>query len=113
MIQVIKYTIRASSLQPVGDGCPVSSISEYIFQTFGGQKALVDVYDAKTELLKSEDMQGLKAGDEEDSNYRATTYTRASYSGRPLRTTDGTIVFSGQEEHVSEFVEESEVPGWD
>jgi len=113
MIQITKYTIRASSPQPIGAGCPTTNVSEYIIQTFGAQKTLVDVYDAKTELLKSADMQGLKEGSEEDSNYRATTYTRASYSGRALRTTSGELVYSGQEEHVSEFCDESEVEGWD
>lgn len=113
MIQVTKYQIRVSNPQPVGAGCPTGTPTEYIFQTFGALKTLVDVYDAKTTLLRSEDMQGLKPGDEENPSYRASTYTRASYSGRGLRTTDGTIVFSANEEHVSEFVEESEVPQWD
>jgi hypothetical protein len=112
-IQVIKYTIRASSLQPKGSGCPTSSISEYIFQTFGGEKAVIDVYSATTTILKSSDMQGLKPGDEEDPAYRETTYTKASYSCRGLRTTDGDIVYSGQEEHIAEFIEEEDVPGWD
>lgn len=112
MIQVTKYQIRASSLQPVGAGCPTGTPTEYIYQTFGALKTLIDVYDAKTTLLKSNDMQGLKPGDEEDANYRASTYTRASYTGKPLRTTDGTLVFSAQEEHIPDFVEESEVPGW-
>jgi len=111
-LQVIKYTIRASSLQPKGSGCPTGIPEEYIFQTFGADKTIVDVLSATTTLLKSADMQGLKPGDEEDPSYRATTYTKASYSGRGLRTTDGDIVYSGQEEHVSEFVDENEVPGW-
>ena len=109
---VTKYQIRASSLQPKGSGCPTSSVLSYVFQTFGGQKTTVDVKDATTVLLKSADMQGLKPGDEEDPNYIATTYTKASYSGRGLRTTDGDIVFSGQEEHILEFIDEEEVPGW-
>lgn len=113
MIQVTKYQIRASSLQPKGAGCPTGTPTEYIFQTFGAWKILVDVYDAKTTLLASEDMQGLKPGNEESPTYRANTYTKASYSGRGLRTTDGTIVYSASEEHVAEFVDESEVPGWD
>jgi len=111
-IQVIKYEIRASSLQPVGAGCPSGTPSEYIFQVFGGMKTVIDVYDAKVEILKSNDMQGLKPGDEEDPDYRANTYTKASYSGRGLRDTDGNLVYSGQEEHVSEFVNEDEVPNW-
>ena len=111
MIQVTKYQIRSSSLQPKGSGCP-SNIYEYVYQTFGADKIVVDVYSAKTELLKSSDMQGLKPGDEEDPAYRDTTYTKASYSGKGMRDTDGNIVYSGQEEHVRQFVDESEVPGW-
>lgn len=111
-IVVTKYQIRASSLQPKGSGCPTGTPSAYVYQTFGANKIQLDVYDAKTELLKSNDMQGLKPGDEEDASYRASTYTKASYSGRGLRTTDGDIVFSAQEEHVAEFVDETEVPGW-
>lgn len=110
--EVYKYTIKSSSPQPKGAGCPTGVPNEYILQTFGASRIKVDVKSATTELLKSEDMQGLKPGDEEDSNYRETTYTKASYSCRGLRTTDGDIVFSGQEEHVSEFVDEDEVPGW-
>jgi len=111
-LEVLKYNVRASSLQPLGSGCPTGTPSEYIYQTFGANKIKVDVYSAKTELLKSADMQGLKPGDEEDASYRDTTYTKASYSGRGLRTTDGDIVFSAQEEHVAEFIEEDQVPGW-
>ena len=111
-LEVTKYTIRASSLQPKGSGCPTGTPDEYIYQTFGATKTTIDVHSATTTLLKSSDMQGLKPGDEEDSSYRASTYTKASYSGRGLRTTDGDIVFSGQEEHVAEFVDESEVEGW-
>ncbi|MCK5027965.1 MAG: hypothetical protein KAS07_06095, partial [Candidatus Pacebacteria bacterium] len=110
-LQVIKYNIRASSLQPKGSGCPTTVLS-YIYQSFGAQKTIVDVYSAKTELLKSADMQGIKPGDEEDPSYRDTTFTKASYSGKGLRTTSGDIVFSGQEEHVASFIEEDEVPGW-
>lgn len=112
-IEVIKYTIRSSSLQPKGSGCPTGIPSEYIFQTFGGQKTKIDVHSATTRLLKSVDFQGLKPGDEEDPSYRDTTYTKASYSGRGVRTTDGTLIYSGQEEHVEQFIEEEDVPGWD
>lgn len=113
MIEVIKYQIRASNLQPKGSGCPTGTPTQYFYQTFGGQKIIVDVYDAKTTLLKSSDMQGLKPGNEESPTYRASTYTKASYSGKGMRTSDGSLVFSANEEHVPEFVEESEVPGWE
>jgi hypothetical protein len=113
MLQTTKYRVRVSGLQPKGEGCPTGTPTSYIYQSFGAQKTVVDVYDAKTVLLKSSDFQGLKPGDETDASYRETTFTRASYSGKPLRTTDGTLVYSAQEEHVSEFIDEDEVPGWD
>ena len=112
VMQTIKYHIRAGSLQPVGAGCPTGIPTEYIYQTFGASKTITDSYDATIQFLKSSDMQGLSPGDETDPSYRNNTYVRASYSGKALRTTDGDMVFSGQEEHVSEFVEEEEVPGW-
>lgn len=111
VMQTTKYHIRAGSLQPVG-ACKTGQASGYIYQTFGASKTIVDIYDATTTFLKSADMQGLKPGDEEDPSYRNSTYVRASYSGKALRDTDGTIVYSGQEEHVQSFIEEDEVPGW-
>ena len=111
-IEVIKYQVRASSLQPKGSGCPTGTPNAYFYQTFGATKTVIDAYDAKITLLKSVDMQGLKPGDEEDPSYRSNTFTKASYSGRGLRTTDGDIVYSAQEEHVGEFIDEDEVPGW-
>jgi hypothetical protein len=112
-LQVIKYQIRASGLQPKGNGCPTGVPTEYIYQTFGATKTITDVSDATTEILKSEDMQGLKPGDEENGSYRSTTYTRASYSGRAVRTTDGDLVYTAQEDHVAEFIDENDVPGWE
>lgn len=111
-MEITKYTIRASALQPIGNGCPTNGISGFIYQTFGAEKGTVIIHSATTKILKSADMQGMKAGNEEDSEYRGTTYIRASYSGRGLRTTDGDIVFSGQEEKIPEFIDESQVPGW-
>jgi hypothetical protein len=96
----------------MGSGCPTGTPDSYYFQTFGASKIKVTVHSATTTLLKSSDMQGLKPGDEENSSYRDSTYTKASYSCRGLRTTDGDIVFSGQEEHVAEFVDEDSVPNW-
>lgn len=113
MIPTIKYQIRSGGLQPVGGGCPTGTPTSYVLQTFGALKSITNNYDAKELLLKSADFQGLKPGNEEDSAYRESTFVRASYSGRPLRTTDGTLVYQAQEEMVSEFVEESEVQGWE
>jgi len=111
-LEVLKYTVNASSPQPKGSGCPTGVPDEYIIQTFGATKTVAEVHTAKTTLLKSADMQGLKPGNEEDASYRASTYTKASYSGRGMRTTDGTLVYSAQEEHVAEFIDEDDVPGW-
>lgn len=113
MLTVTKYQIRASSMQPKGSGCPTGVPTEYFYQTFGATKTVIDVSESKTRFLKSNDMQGLKAGDETDAAYRASTYVRASYSGKGMRTTDGDLVYSAQEEHVAEFIDESEVPGWE
>jgi hypothetical protein len=112
MIEVIKYQVRSGGVQPKGSGCPTGVPNEYIYQTFGATKTITDVYDAKTELLRSSDMQGLKPGDVNDASYRNSTFTRATYNGSPMRTTDGEPVFTAQEDHVSEFVDEDEVPGW-
>lgn len=112
MLQTIKYQIRTSGLQPKGNGCPTGVPTEYIYQTFGAYKTVVDSDDAATQLLVSKDMQGLKPGDMEDASYRGSTYTSASYSGRAMRTTDGELVYSAQEEHVAEFIDEADVPGW-
>jgi hypothetical protein len=82
-------------------------------QTFGAEKVLSDIYDAKTELLESADFQGQKptTTDEgiEDPAYIASTFSRASYQGRPLRTSEGDLVFTATEEHVAEFIDESEI----
>ena len=112
VMQTTKYHIRAGSLSPIGAGCPTGIPTAYVMQTFGASKSIVDIHDATTTFLKSADMQGLKPGEEEDDAYRRSTYVRASYSGKGLRNTDGTAVYSGNEEHVSEFIEEEEVPGW-
>lgn len=111
-MQTIKYHIRAGSLMPIGSGCPTSAVISYVYQTFGASRSVIDSYDATTQFLKSADMQGLKPGDETDPSYRNNTYVRASYSGRALRTTDGELVYSAQEEHVQQFVEEEDVPSW-
>jgi hypothetical protein len=113
VLVITRYQIRAGSPQPVSPSCPSSVPTSYVYQTFGAQKVDVDVYESLTELKKSSDMQGQKPTENvEDPTYRANTYTRISYTGRPLRTTDGEQVFSGQEEHVEEFVDEDLVPGW-
>lgn len=112
MIQIERYRVRGSGIQPKSSGCPSGTPTEYFYQTFGAERSVCDVYEAKTTLLKSIDFQGLKAGDEEDVTYRESTFIKASYSGRPLRTTDGELVFNAQEDHVPSFEDEDDVPGW-
>ena len=110
-VQVINYKVRGGQITPVVSSCAgIGTPESFVMQTFGVDKTLVDVSDAKTELLASSDMQGQKPGDVTDAGYIATTYSQASYSGRPLRTTDGDFVFSASESHVIEF-EEEEVVG--
>jgi hypothetical protein len=87
----------------------VGSTVRSALETWGADPTVVDIDDAKTQLLRSSDMQGQKPGDLEDPNYIQSTYSQASYQGRPLRTTDGTLVFSASEAHVSEFLDEEEL----
>jgi hypothetical protein len=105
-IRVVQYRLRGGQMQPKLASCTGGGAPEFFTQTFGAEKVLVDIDDAKIELLASTDFQGQRLGDIEDPNYRETTYTRASYQGRPLRTTEGDLVFSATEEHVSEWIEE-------
>lgn len=108
--QVITYRLRGGQIQPINSTCGGSSTIEGFFmQTFGAERIVTDIDDAKVELLASTDMQGQKPGDVEDITYIATTYSKASYQGRPLRTTDGDLVFSATEQHVPQFVEEEDV----
>ena len=106
MAQVVRYRLRGGQLQPKLSTCGGGGVPTFFSQTFGAEKSVVDIFDAKTELLASTDMQGQKPGDVEDPTYRDTTYVSASYQGRSLRTTDGDMVFSATEEHTSEFLEE-------
>jgi len=108
MVQIVKYKLRGGQLQPALATCGGGTPS-FFAQTFGAEKIIVDISDAKTELLASSDMQGQKPGDIEDQSYIDNTYTSASYQGRSLRTTDGDLVFSATEEHTSLFIEEEDI----
>lgn len=114
-IETVTYTVRAGGLQPVSPGCPSGGIPvKYVMQTFGAEKVVIEILPATTQLIKSYDMQGMKPTDNiQDPAYIATTYVSASYSGRGMRDTDGNLVYQGQLNHVPEFVDEEEVPGWD
>lgn len=115
VVRVISYKLRGGQIQPICSSCAGSAIEGFYMQTFGAEKIVTDIYDAKTELLASTDFQGQKPTTGslgiEDQIYINNTFARASYQGRPLRTTDGELVYSASEEHVSQFIEESEV-GW-
>lgn len=110
MVQTITYRVRGGQITPVVPDCNGGVPTGFVLQTFGVEKIITDISDAKTEILASNDMQGQKPGDVTDPAYIQSTYSSASYTGRPLRTTDGDLVFSASETHVSEF-EEEEVIG--
>jgi hypothetical protein len=107
VVQVTTYKLRGGQVTPRVSTCGAGGAPESFFmQTFGVDKVVTDIYDSKTDLLASSDMQGQKEGDVEDPTYIDTTYSRANYTARPLRTTDGELVFNATEEHVVEFVDE-------
>jgi hypothetical protein len=105
-LTVVKYRLRGGQMQPALANCGGSGTPTFFSQTFGAEKTVVNIDDAKINLLASTDMQGQKPGNIEDPTYIQTTYSRASYQGRPLRTTTGDLVFSAVEEFVSEWIEE-------
>ncbi len=104
------YRLRGGEINPALASCTGTGVPDYFYiQTFGAEKIIVDFDDAKTTLLRSSDMQGQKPGDHEDAAYRASTYSSASYSSRPLRTTDGDLVWTAQETHVAAWITEEEI----
>lgn len=105
-VQVTTYKVRGGQITSILPNCQGTGVPTFIMQTFGVDKTVTDIDSAKTELLASTDMQGQKPGDLEDQTYIDSTYSSASYSGRPLRTTDGELVFNATEAHVVEFSEE-------
>ena len=116
VVKVVSYRLRGGQLQPRSSNCAGSNIDGFFMQTFGAEKIVTDVYDAKTTLLTSSDFQGQKEQDATETpdgpgyqNYIDTTFAKASYQGRPLRTTDGDLVYSASEEHVAEFINEEEI----
>ena len=115
-ITVTTFRLRGGQMVPrqrCTGGAPSSEIEGFYTQTFGAEKVSVDIDDAKTELLASTDFQGQKPTTTpqgiEDQAYIDSTYSRASYQGRPLRTTDGELVYSATEEHVVQFIEEEDI----
>ncbi len=114
VVTIAAYKLRGGQVNPRNSSCGAGSVVEgFYMQTFGAEKIVTDVYDAKTELLASTDFQGQKPTNTpqgiEDQAYIDSTFARASYQGRALRTTDGDLVYSATEEHVSQFIDESEI----
>lgn len=110
MTQVISYKLRGGEVTPISPSCGGSGApSTFYMQTFGAEKVISEVFDAKILILRSTDFQGQKPGDHEDTSYTSTTYSSASYSGRALKTTDGDLVFSGTETFVPTWIEEEQI----
>ncbi len=109
-VSTITYRLRGGQINPALSSCAGTGVPEYFYiQTFGAEKIITDFDDAKIQLLASDDMQGQRPGDIEDPLYRENAYTSASYSSRPLRTTDGDLVFTATEAHVGEWIEETAI----
>lgn len=108
-VSTVSYRLRAGEITPALSTCGGGVPDYFYIQTFGAEKIVTDFDDAKITILASDDMQGQKPGNIEDPDYIATTYFSASYAGRPLRTTDGDLVFSATEQHVSLFINEEEI----
>jgi len=108
--QVISYKVRGGQITPSLSTCGGGVPDFFVMQTFGVDKIVTDISSAATELLASSDMQGQKPGNVEDQAYIDSTYSSASYSGRPFRDTDGNLVYNATEVHVLQF-EDEEVIG--
>jgi hypothetical protein len=115
-IRVVTFNLRGGQLQSRMDcssGLTSGQTPTFYTQTFMAEKVSTDIDDAKTELLASTDFQGQKPtittlGIEEVS-YVFSTYARASYQGTGLRNTDGTLVYSAEEEYVTQYIEEEDI----
>lgn len=113
-IRVVTYRLRGGAMQPRTSSCAGGGTIEGFFsQTFGAEKIVTDIDDAKTTLLASTDFQGQKPTTTslgvEDQAYIDSTYSRASYQGRALRTTDGDLIYQATEEHIVEFINEEDI----
>jgi hypothetical protein len=110
MVQSISYRLRGGQITPISPNCTgTGAPSTFYLQTFGAEKIVSDIFDAKTTILRSLDFQGQKPGDHEDLGYTSTTYSSASYSGRAVRTTDGELVYAGTETFVPTWIEEEQI----
>ena len=93
MLISLRYRLRASSPMMNED-------RDFILQSFGAEKQQVDIHTATTSVLKSDNMWG-----------QGGTYTGASYQRLNYLTLNCQQVFSGQEEHIPDFIDEDEIPG--
>jgi hypothetical protein len=93
MLVAFRYKLRAGS--PMQD-----QKRNFILQTFGAEKQQVDIHSATTTLLTSCDMWG------QGGSYISASYQRLNYL-----TLDCQQAYSGQEEHIPEFIDEDSLPG--
>jgi hypothetical protein len=113
-ITVITYKLRGGQLTPGIDcssGLPSNLKPDFYSQTFGAERQVTIIDDAKIELLASTDFQGQKESPNgiDDIEYIKSTYSSASYQGTGLRTTDGDLVYSADETFVSQWIEEDAI----
>jgi len=95
MIIQHRYRMRA--------GNPMPAINDlFFYQTFMAEKVRVDIYEAKrdVDLLVTDNFRG-----------RGGEFISANYTRLPYKDTSGNIMFSGNEEHIPEYIDEDDVPG--
>jgi len=104
MVTTIKtYRLRGGQATPIQSKDVPGEISGFVAQTFGADLVRIDISEAKTTLLSSTDFQGFTGyGDPLDPEN--DNYAKASYQARPLKNTDGELVFSASEERVGSGV---------
>ena len=92
MLISYRYRLRASA--------PMENYQRnFILQTFGAEKTQIDIYTAKTQLLRSSDMWG------QGGNFTGASYQRLNYLNESCQQ-----VFQGQEEHKPDFMDEDSIP---
>jgi hypothetical protein len=99
------WKLRAGQPVPICDDCPCSMVRgsiTYKLQSFGGEIREVRNYKATTSLLESEDFIGLNP---------EALYENAQYNATQFISSDGEIVFAGQERKLPTYVNEDDIPG--
>jgi hypothetical protein len=110
-VQGESFKLRAGTPQPV---CATNTTdclcnedqsgptTQFILQTFGAEKRVVNSIKATTRILASEDFIGLNPqADYESASYQGTNYTDA----------DGEVMFTGQEQSIPEYTTEDQMVG--